>query len=88
MKTLNVTIPDYDGPDFPEAVHYAEFVAQRLNAMFPDAAIDVSHGGFRTQVYADTAEDAEEAETVRALVKVDLWDEFCTDGYKQFTVSP
>lgn len=85
-RRLSVTVTAYEGDvGFPEAESYPEFVSARLAEMF-GAEVETSVG-LKTQVFA-YGFGAEESDVVRdaeSAVKVDFWEEFCAEGYKQFT---
>lgn len=84
---ITVTTTAYDGDaPFPEAEHYPDYVAACLAEAYPGAEIDVSEGQ-RTGVSVDGSADesADLQHEIATLVKVDLWDAFCTDGYKAYT---
>ena len=89
MKCINVTVTRYEGDvAFPEADHYDEYVAEQLAERY-GAPVEVSFG-LRTNVslYGFVGEDQRESDVeheISTLVKVDLWDDFCSHGYKAFT---
>ncbi len=76
-REINVTVTEYEGDDFPEAVHYDAFVSKRLGELYPGHTFNVSFGPrvFCPQTF-------EHADDVVSLCKVDLWDEFCEHGFK------
>ncbi len=86
-KKLNVEISTYDDAvlDFPEAKHYSDYVAGRLVEIYK-CEVSVTKGPM-TKVFAYGFGDGEEdvVADVRSMVRVDLWNDFCSDGYKQFT---
>lgn len=88
-KRINVTTTAYEGDvAFPEADSYPEFVAERLADLY-GAEVDCSVGRqTRAFLYGFDQADVNEDELTReivSLVKVDLWDEFCAEGYKAYT---
>lgn len=82
-KRINVTTTAYQGDaPFPEAAHYSDYVAEQLTERY-GAEVDCSVG-LSTQVFLygfDEADRDLEYE-IASLVKVDLWDDFCAEGYK------
>ena len=89
-KHINVVTPSNEGDDFPEAEHYPEFVATQLAERYPGYEIDVSDGQ-RTSVSVFVYENGVFTEErlamdgeIRTAVQVELWNEFCTDGYKAY----
>ena len=84
-KRINVTVTRYEGDvAFPEADHYDEYVAEQLAERY-GAPVEVSFG-LRTNVSLYGFEGQRDVEhEISTLVKVDLWDDFCSHGYKAFT---
>jgi hypothetical protein len=86
-KQINVTVTEYEGDvAFPEAAHYPEYVSAALAGSYPGFAVNVSTGPRTTaHVYGADIEPPRDLEhEIESLVKVDLWDAFCADGYKRF----
>lgn len=79
---IAVTTTPYEGEQFPEAPHYPEYVAGRLAEMFPGHQVDVSEGPRSAALVYGSDVDADE---VKTLVEVDLWDDFCADGYRAYS---
>lgn len=80
-NAIQVEITRYDGDvEFPEAERYNEYVAEQLAERYPGTEFDVSYG-LRARCSAQFGVFAQEVE---ALIKVELWDAFCADGYRQF----
>ena len=88
IKSIDVETTRYDGRDFPEAARYDEYVAAELAERFPGAEITVSFGDqTRVNAYgADGMPAADVAEDLASEVKVDMWDAFCGEGYKAYSV--
>jgi len=87
IKRINVTTTAYQGDaPFPEAEHYPEFVAEKLAERY-GAEVDCTGGGLQTQVnvYGFGEFEAVVEHEVSSLVKVELWDEFCANGYKAYS---
>jgi hypothetical protein len=85
-KQIHVTVTPYEGTDFPEAVHYPEYVADQLSERY-GARVEYSEG-LRTAVHVYGFEDESETEReVRELLEVTLWEDFCADGYKGFLLA-
>lgn len=85
-RRINVTTTAYEGDEFPEAEHYPEFVADRLSADY-NAEVDCSVGS-RTAAHLYGFEDqgnTDLEDEIRQRVQVDLWDEFCSTGYKAYS---
>jgi hypothetical protein len=91
---ITVTHTPYEGDDFPESVHYSDYVvtalAGRYQGLGLDVEIEVSEGP-TTKVSIDGETDPEKrrqmAEDIETAVKVDLWDAFCADGYTLYEPS-
>lgn len=85
---INVTTTHYEGDAaFPEAEHYPQYVANELAKRYPGARIDVSFGGrTRASVYGFDNEPGRDLEyEIKTLVGVDLWNDFCAHGYREYT---
>ena len=83
--SIDVTVTPYDSDvPFPEAEHYPEFVAERLTEMFPGYEVTVDTGLANGVRVPDGSQDVD---YIRALVGTELWEEFCAEGYKQFSPS-
>jgi len=82
---INATVTRYDAePEFNEAAHYDEFCAAQLTELFPGYEISVEFGPVtRAHVYGGDADQ----DAITSLLKVELWDSFCADGYKEFAPS-
>ena len=84
---INVTVTPYDGDEFPEAASYPEYVATRLAAIYPGSDVSVEVGSrTKAHVYQDDMPDSSDMEAeVARLARVELWDDFCGDGYRAYT---
>lgn len=89
-RSLVVEMARYEGDDFPEAEHYAEFCASKLAQIFPRYAVEVRYAGYRTHAWAEGANDVadntdeEVAREAERLCKAEFWEEFSADGYKAY----
>jgi hypothetical protein len=91
MKRIDVTTTAYEGDvAFPEADHYPEYVVEQLANRYAAVVmcslgrvVRVSADGFGDDDYGNNEVEGE----VTRLVKVDLWDDFCAEGYKAFAVT-
>lgn len=87
-RKINIETTAYDGDaPFPEAASYPEFVAQQLVERYGEP-VECSVGS-RTQafLYGFGEDESALADEIADLVKVGLWDDFCTDGYKAFSAT-
>jgi hypothetical protein len=78
LSTAWTTDPEAD--PFPEADHYPDFVLTSLQKDHPDASIEVTEG-FESSVTVDGERNSDLTEAV----KVDLWEDFCTSGFRDYT---
>lgn len=85
-KRINVTVTTYQGDaPFPEAEHYDEFVAKQLADRYA-ATVECSYGlRVHVSLYGFGEDESTVVDEIASAVKVDLWDDFCSDGYKAFT---
>jgi hypothetical protein len=88
-RKINIETTAYEGDvAFPEAEHYPAFVAAQLAEQFPGVEIDVSVG-LKTKAFAYGADglpdDSVDVDGIESQVRVDLWDAFCSDGYKDYS---
>jgi hypothetical protein len=87
-KKINVTTTPYEGEDFPEAVHYPSYVADQLADRY-GVDVDVSVGP-QTRVYAYGYEpqgNTDLEDEIKHLVQVSLWEDFCAEGHKAYTLA-
>ena len=84
-RRINVTVTAYEGDAFPEAEHYPEFVADRIASLY-SAKVDCSEGqATRVFLYGfDDQGNTDLEDEIKSVVQVDLWEEFCAEGYKAF----
>jgi hypothetical protein len=87
MKRINVTTTAYEGDvEFPEAQYYPEFVASELTRRL-GVPVECSVAG-KTAAHLYGYEDREEYDLqheIISLVKVDLWNDFCDQGYEAYS---
>lgn len=84
-KRISATVTRYEAEvDFSEAEFYDEFCAKRLAELFPGHEVDVTYG-LQTRAYVYDSEI--DQDDVSALLRVDLWDEFCESGYRQYSAA-
>jgi hypothetical protein len=89
MNVLILTTP-YEGPDFPEADCYVEFVVRKMVKVFGPAlaSVEVRCGAHRTKVWVNGVLDSQIAREIGEHVRITWWEEFCAEGYKAFAVTP
>lgn len=82
---ISATVTRYDGDEaFPEAESFTEFCAAQLAEMFPGYEVEVEFGGKTAAfVYGGSADQDE----ITSLLKVDLWESFCGEGYKAYSTA-
>jgi hypothetical protein len=88
-KRINLTVTQYDGDQpFPEAEHYDEFCLEQIAALYPGFAVECGFGP-RTEahVYGADLDGRDLEHEISSMLKVDLWDQFCTDGYKAYAAA-
>lgn len=87
-KTIKVVLIKYEvDVPFPEAEHYPAYVEEALIAAYPGYTIEVSTG-LQTQVGVFEPNYVIAAGIscrILGLVKVELWDSFCAEGYKAYS---
>lgn len=86
-RRINIVVTQYEGDEFPEAAHYNEYVAEMVAAAYPGFAVDVSYG-LRTAAYVYGVSDetaAEMGDWIVSAAKVEHWEQFCSDGYLQYS---
>jgi hypothetical protein len=88
-KHINLTVTRYDGDvEFPEAEHYDEFCADEVAKLYPAFKVECEFGAkTAAHVYGTDLDGRDLEREITSMLKVDLWDQFCTDGYKQFTAA-
>ena len=79
--TIAITTTAYDGSDFPEADRYPQWLAEQLTAEYPNAAVEVEVGPSEIVQARWTEDDQATEAAIRALLP-DLWEQFCSHGYK------
>lgn len=81
MTTITITLPD-DGFDatMDEKARFADFVAERVEALYPDATANVCVGpALATTVYLHGAEPGDERD-LADLVSGPWFSEWCAQG--------
>jgi hypothetical protein len=94
-KRINVELTPYEGDQpFPEAASYSEFVAERLEERYDAEVCTYVDSRTRVHLYGFTADLSEAGQRVvvdleheiKCLVENELWDEFCSGGYRAYTI--
>jgi hypothetical protein len=87
-RQIYVTVTPYEGDNFPEADHYPEYVAERLADLYSTTVVWTVGSRTLVSVYKNGRREFSDLDDeIEDLVKVGLWNDFCSHGYKEYMKS-
>lgn len=85
--TINITVTEYEGNDFPEAAHWHTYVRDEVSRLCAEAGIsaeiDVSYG-LQQVIHSARGPEAEAVEAIARDVLAEGWETFCASDYSAY----